>query len=70
MISGLWDVSPSPKTNYFYLWGRIPKSIKKIPWNIFENVMFVNLKFWETQHLVNFGKDGRRKNPLVRLINS
>ena len=51
MISGLFDVAPSPKTNIIHLWR--PQETSKVPrtsQTIFEKLLF----FYEYQHSGNY----------------
>ena len=63
MITGFLEVSPTPKTNYFYLWRHqdTEKKIKEIPGAFQIYIIFINLRILEIQYVGTFGKGGRRQ---------
>ena len=46
------------------------KRIKKIPWNIFETITFVNIGILENQHFDIFRKNGHRQMMKIRVKES
>ena len=68
IISGFWDVSPSPKTNYFIFGDtRIPNKVNKS--SHFNNIMFANFRTLELRNFEICRKDGQRVIPTTCLIN-
>ena len=69
MISGVLDVSMTPKTNYFYLWSNqdTSKNLRKIP-NHFQIIISDNRKISDIEDFENFGKDGHQQIMKIRLI--
>ena len=63
MISGLSDVSLSPKTNYFFIFGdtKTPKQDKENPFIISKKNVDVNLKISEIHKLTILEKTGADK---------
>ena len=53
MISGFWNVSPSPKTNYFYLWRhqdtatKPRKPLEHLKKMVVATIISINPKVWK-----------------------
>ena len=57
---GIWDESPAPKTNYFYLWSH-QETQRKSGKNLGAFSFFVIIKILKILDFVIFRKDGHRR---------
>ena len=63
----------SEPQNHLFLSLETPRDLNKIkknPGAFFKYIIFINIRIMGIHNFVNFGKDGRRKFPTIRLIKS
>ena len=69
MISGLLDVSMTPKTNIAYLLRpQVTSNDQRKPTSCLENLIVGNFNVLVIEHFESFGNDGNRQTLKIRLI--